>query len=226
MIKLYYFYSSSHEEMKNEYFLSSMQNEYDCIGIKAEQKCATGEYRTKGWNEVVIQKVDLIIRAIKENKNSWFVHSDVDVQFFDSTKNDLEYHLKNYDTVFQSDGENPNPIACAGFFASKANEKTLKLWKSVKKLCQIKQIDDQKALNICLHHNDFVTWKLLPNEYFSIGNNLNNNSVYRWKPNDDIMLPHNIRVHHANYTEGIQNKIQQLEFVKKQIKTFQQNQAT
>ena len=223
MIKLYYFYSSSHEEMKNEYFLSSMQNEYDCIGIKTKQKCKTGEYRTKGWNEVVIQKIDLIIRAINENKNSWFVHSDVDVQFFDSTKNNLEYHLRNNDTVFQSDGENPNPIACAGFFASKANDKTLKLWKSVKKLCQIKQIDDQQALNICLQNNDFVKWKLLPTEYFSIGGNLKNNSKYRWKPNDDINFPMKIKIHHANYTEGIDNKIKQLEFVKNKFNN-QQNQ--
>lgn len=258
--KLYIFSSPSHDEMKNNYFLPSIQDNFEIVEETHSQICKTGEYHTEGWGGVVNQKVDLIIRAIHENWGGWFIHSDVDVQMFAPIEGKLKKEIKDFDIVFQTDCPYPRPVACAGFFASKANESTLLLWESVKKLANNNNIDDQCALNIILHRKEHevytqkkLRWRFLPTEFFSPGSipanflkinpELNKDSnhlmdkeiifdhSWRWEINEkrdssdymhpsmyEFQIPHGILIHHANYTEGIVNKLQQLRYVKNKVR--------
>ena len=84
--------------------------------------------------------------------------------------------MQGRDIVFQNDCPYPRPVACAGFFACRGNEKTLKLWESVKKVCIESKIDDQVAVNFLLHDRheiykiDGLKWRLLPTSFYSPGN--------------------------------------------------------
>lgn len=51
----------------------------------------------------------------------------------------------------------------------------------------------------------------LPNTFFSGGTF----SANLWKPNEHLMIPDDIILHHANWTIGIKNKIEQLNYVRK-----------
>ena len=252
-IKIYIFNSPSHDEMKHEFFLPSLQDDFEIVEEVHPQSCNSGEYHSEGWNEVVLQKVNLIIRAIRENWGSWFVHSDVDVQFFGKVESLLCDELKNHDIVFQNDCPYPRPVACAGFFACRGNDVTLNLWKMVRDMCQRRGCDDQESLNLILHDRllpsfSILRWRVLPIQFYSVGavashflkivetnssDNLMSKDIkfdpsWRWPPNSneladsyvhpsmsELHIPHDIVMHHANYTEGIDNKIKQLEHIRK-----------
>ena len=254
--KMYIFSSPSHDEMKYNYFLPSIKDDFEIVEEHHIQECKTGEYHSTGWESIVHQKIDLIIRAIHENWGGWFIHSDVDIQLFGKIEKLLIHELEGRDIVFQNDCPYPRPVACAGFFACRGNERTLKLWESVKKVCIESKIDDQVAVNYLLHEQyeplivHGLKWRLLPTSFYSPGNQAANfikidkeynkectylmdkvnmfDHGWRWMPNEkpendndyihpsmkELQIPVGIVMHHANYTEGIENKVKQLEYVR------------
>jgi len=83
-MKLYAIYSKYNEKLKDEWFLPSLNDEFELVFKEA--KSFGGEYQTDGFREAVLEKSDLIINAIKENMGGLFVYSDVDIQFFKPIK--------------------------------------------------------------------------------------------------------------------------------------------
>ena len=65
--KIYIFSSPSHDDMKEKYFLPSIKDDVEIVEAKQEQTCTTGEFHSAGWETIVHQKIDLLIRAIHEN---------------------------------------------------------------------------------------------------------------------------------------------------------------
>jgi len=55
-----------------------------------------------------------------------------------------------------------------------------------------------------------VRWGYLPPDFFG-GGTL---TACVWSPGDSLPIPHNILLHHANWTVGLENKIAQLKYVK------------
>jgi hypothetical protein len=175
----------------------------------------------EGWTDTTIRKVDLIIRAIKENWGSIFIFSDVDIQFFAPIKATILKLMKNKDLMIQKNS--PNGVLCSGFFACRANEKTLQLWQDVKLTMQKDKLNsDQNSLNRCIkRHNKTnpynVVWGYLPNTFFG-GGTL---TGHEWSPGMSLPVPHGIMMHHANWTKGVKNKIAQLMYVKKVVRKRQ-----
>src|SRR5947207_1978386 len=133
-IKLYAIYTPSHAILKDTYFLPSIQDDFELIIEKVEQTCPTAQFMSQGWTDTTIKKVDLIIRAIEENWGSLFIFSDVDIQFFAPIQDLILSLIKDNDIIMQKNC--PSGVLCTGFFACRGNEKTLRLWKDVKKLME------------------------------------------------------------------------------------------
>jgi hypothetical protein len=172
---------------------------------------------SEGWTKTTMRKVDLIIRAIQENWGKIFIFSDVDIQFFRPVKNFILILMKGKDILMQKN--NPEGVLCTGFFACRANEKTLQLWIDVKHTMEEKQLQsDQISFNQCIKRgskkNSYdVVWDYLPHTFFG-GGTL---TGYMWKPGMLLPIPYNIMLHHANYTRGIKNKIAQLIYVRDEV---------
>ncbi len=148
-IKLYTLCTPSHQILKDEWFLPSIQDDYEIIIEYHDQECPTGSYMKPGWIKIMIHKMDLIIQAIQENWNKILIVSDVDIQFFRPTQELIVSSLQDKDIVIQR--ESPSGQLCAGFFACWGNEKTLKLWQNVKQLMLAQQVNhDQHGLNYLL----------------------------------------------------------------------------
>ncbi len=64
-MKLYALYTKTHEKLKDEWFLSSIPNEFELHIKKAES--VGGRYGTEKFASCVAEKSDLIISVIKEN---------------------------------------------------------------------------------------------------------------------------------------------------------------
>ncbi|MFH1358883.1 MAG: putative nucleotide-diphospho-sugar transferase [archaeon] len=225
-LKLYTYYTPSHEILKNKFFLSSIIDNFDIIIKKFSQECGSAEYLSEGWRKTINNKIDMLIKAIKENWGGFFVFSDVDVQFFGKTKEILLEEVVDKDIVFQRDspigfGPDKKGILCTGFFMLRANENTLKLWEEVRKIrfSNPDFIGCQEALNYVISKKYIpgLRWGYLPNSFFSPGI-FNGIHGWTWKPGIELNIPDNIVMHHANWTKGVENKIKQLEYVKKIVK--------
>lgn len=224
-IKLYALYTPSHEILKDQFFLPSIQDDFDIILEKCDQTSPSAKFMSEGWTQTTIRKVDLIIRAIKENwDDTIFIFSDVDIQFFRPIQDTIILLMKNHDLVIQKNC--PSGVLCSGFFACRGNEKTLKLWTDVKEYMQKNDTkSDQISLNYCIKRNSKtnpynIIWNYLPDSFFGGGTR----TGCEWKPGKKLPIPHNIMMHHANWTKGIKNKIAQLIYVKNKV--AQQKNAT
>jgi hypothetical protein len=213
--KMFVMYTPSHESLFLEWFLPSFKtynSDIELIVQKIDQTCESAMFKKKGWKATTLQKVQMIIEAIHRTWNYYFIYSDVDVQFFGPIKKELELLLQEYDLVIQKD--HPKGTVCSGFFACRSNEKTLALWQDVYKAMEtIEKYSDQGALNYCLikKKNPYdIAWTFLPKTYFG-GATLTGHS---WNPGQHLLIPVNPKMHHANWTVGIEHKIEQLKYVK------------
>ncbi len=215
--KLYAIYTPSHEFFLNNWFLPTLQDDYELILEKHEQISRSGNFDQEGWRETMLFKVDIVIKGIKENWGKIFIHSDVDIQFFQPTKNIIRWLMQDKDMVIQKDS--PNGNMCAGFFALRGNQKNLEIWTKIRKrlsnpeyLEKHPKTNDQVELNRIIRINKEIKikWAYLPKEFFG-GGTLTGK---RWKKGLKLPIPKNIVMHHANWTVGVKNKIEQLQYVR------------
>jgi hypothetical protein len=224
---LYIMYTPSHDQMCKEWFLPTLpaEDDFELVAERYEQECANGEFMASGWLQAMVHKVDVVIRGIKENWGSVFIHSDVDIQFFGSIKPIILKAMEGKDMVLQND--HPQGVVCAGFFACRGNKKTLKLWNRIKRFLEHEiysiqpslndkpLINDQDLLNkwICKANPYNIAWDYLPEVFFG-GGSL---TAKIWKPGDQLVIPEGIVMHHANWTIGVKNKIAQLQYVRTEV---------
>lgn len=226
-IKLYSIYTPSHEVFLEKFFLPSLKDDYFLVLEKYEQECHSGVFQSEGWMDTMKKKVELIIRAIKENQGQVFIHSDVDVQFFGKTKDVILQAISGNDIVFQKDM--PEALDndfeghyCAGFFVCRGNEKTLKLFEDILSEIPKTKLNDQLILNKLIRNNKYkIAASCLPDSFWGpgtyYGKNVDHLGGYHWEDGDELLFPEEILMHHANWTRGIENKKRQLEYVKKRV---------
>lgn len=211
-MKVYTFLTDTHKVFLNHFINSFPFEENLDLEIRfLSQDCIDGKYHSDGWNVTMKKKIQYIIDSLKQTKdNELFVHSDIDVQFFGEIKNDLEKLMEenNYDILFQNDGHQ----VCMGFFVCRSNETTKNFFEKVYNNLHNHR-DDQFAVNYYIK-NFNINWGILPERYFSIGVK---NNVWMGQPKN-FVIPQDIIMHHANFTEGINNKIKLLETIKNQSK--------
>jgi hypothetical protein len=221
-VKIYTFHTELNKKLFEEYFFPSAKKYGEVVAIKGNQGQSNGIYRQEGWLELMSQKIDAIIKAIKENNGQIFMFCDADAQFF----NKIEISgMEKYDMLFQRD--NPSGTLCAGVFFCKGNGRTLEFWQEVKKLMGKKISeriqDDQDAVNFILRKNKLqqfiknnkfkIKWGYLPAEFYGAGTLTGK----LWTSEEYLPVPENIILHHANYTQGLENKIGQMEYLKKHV---------
>ncbi len=215
-IKLYSFYTLSHKQLKDEWFLPSIKDDYEIIIAQYEQECPSGEYRSKGWIKTMLHKVDLILDAIDQNWEKIFIYSDIDIQFFKPTEKIIVKLMYDRDILFQT--ESPTGDIGAGFMVLQGNERTRELWQTIRKfMLNHPGKTDQLSLNFLLRKTKQLgqlKWGYLPVEFFA-GGTLTGKVWHQGQP---LALPKNVILHHANSTIGMQNKLAQLRYVRSKVK--------
>jgi len=201
--------------MYENYFYESykkhLSKNYKLICEVIPQVCSSGEFASDGFDRAMYRKVQIIIDNIDINDKNILVFSDCDIQFFSN----LEFDINNFDILFQKDFyENAR---CAGFFIAKQNKKVLDFFISVKSYLEKNmngKIDDQYVINHLISNNEAdINHSYLPsNKYWTVGNE----TLGKVWNGEDIKIPTDIIMHHANFTIGIDNKLKLLEIVKKE----------
>jgi hypothetical protein len=202
-MKVYTYFTPSHKIFFDEFFSPSVED-LEIVQIMGDQDCKTGFYYTEGWKQTTMKKVDVFIKACEDNQGSVFVFSDVDIQFFGPIKQTLLEELGDYDIALQNDYLGG---MCSGFFVCRGNERTLNMFKKMKEN-ESQYLEDQHALNLNLH---LVKFKPLSEKFWTFGM-----FKTQWK-NQNFNIPDNLLMHHANWTEGIENKTNLLKFVRQKF---------
>ena len=217
-IKIYSFYTSHNKILFDQWFKPSFKDNFEIVFTEGEQKNYSGNYKEEGWFDLMGQKVDYIIKAIKDNWGELFFYADPDIQFFAPIERVVSNIYNNEDMIFQKDS--PDGIICMGFILCKAGPKTLKFWQRIRMSIGKNNKCDQDLANIFLRdkmsfldkifNTDKIKWRYFPDEFFS-GGTLTGK---QWFLGNKLEIPRNILLHHANWTVGLQNKIAQLEYVR------------
>lgn len=212
-MKLYTFYSESHRDIYENHFLKSfyeygLDKKFELDATLVEQR-GKGDFGTKGFNETMEDKIKILIRAAEENPDKPFVYADCDIQFFKDFHDDILTYLDDKtDMAAQSD----DGTICAGFFVAKGNKVMKKFFNYIQKVTP-KYTNDQVAINA---NKGRMRYRLLPSDkYFTIASV---NGARVWKGETGFKIPENIMVHHANFTVGVERKVELFNYVKKELK--------
>lgn len=197
-MKLIGVYSSSHETLKDEWFLPTLRDDYDvCLYPSGTQ--GRGMYLEEDWKKTVLFKSEKIIETIQANWGETFVYSDMDVAFFAPTKHLIQSSLNGKDIVCQVD--DPVGNLCTGFFALRANDATLKLWQQVRRAAE-REGRDQLAFNRLARGMKDLRAGYLPISFFGMGTF----SARHFPEAERIYVPANPVMFHANWTRDVKHK--------------------
>jgi hypothetical protein len=201
-MKIYTFLTDSHRSLFDIFIKNFPFSDNIELVVKwMPQECKTGSFMAEGWNSTMKRKVDYVLQSLEETPdNEWFVHADCDIVLFKGWDAILQDQIKNdLDMIFQNDYD----LLCAGFFFCKRTDKTKKLWQNLRDNLN-RFSNDQIGLNYLIAQANDLNIGVLPPEYFTYG------SFRRgvWT-GEEFTIPNaaNLKMAHANYTEGVVNKI-------------------
>jgi len=214
MPSIYTLYSKSHKPLYDNYFKKTLREIYskDELLIRSyeiQHDTGTGEFMTEGWKNGVNIKQDVLLLALQQNKDGWFIFSDCDIQFFKPFVLELKEELEGYDVVCQSDTD----TLCNGFFACKSNDTMINFIKKIKENFWSFP-NDQVAFN---YYKNLIKYKTLDKrKYFTVGNFFfnNENNTHEWDGSTNILPPKEIVIHHANFVRGVSDKIKLLDMIR------------
>ena len=209
-MNLYTFYTDSHSKLLNNYFLPSVpkEDDFNVIVEKFPQECLSGSFMESGWIDTMKKKVSYILRGIEETWGNIFIHSDCDVYFFKPFKDEILNKIQNYDLVGQHDG---GGSICCGFFACKSNQHTKELFQNVLYDINSKN-NDQHSFNKL--KDKYIKSNILDDSFFSVNAVLGGKV---WEPNIDLQINTNIKMLHANWTIGVENKCKLIELIRNKV---------
>jgi hypothetical protein len=240
-VKLYCYHTPGYSDIAEEYFLSSVPDEYDVTVKIGSFRGEISRFYDDHWTEITREKLAFMIDIVKENWQRYFVFSDPDVQFFGDAHGYLSKICEGFDLVAQK--ANPWGGICTGYFVCHANERTLRFWTEAYRIVD-EALEDQAAANRLLSCSGWRALMLrpLPAEVAgSIGDRVSGRGANRlgllwrflpldefflagartgtiWSPGVAIDVPETILMHHASWVVGHEHKVAQLEYVRRLVR--------
>jgi hypothetical protein len=212
-MKLYTYYSESHQVLFERYFRPSLPDGDDLeLEVTQIRQFGDGNYMTEGWRQTMREKVGVILNAL--DRDPCFIWDDCDVQFFGPIVDVLTAELGEYELACQNDS---GGMLCAGFFICKSTENTKRMFHTIfeEMTADTSEVDDQQRLN---RHAHACRCTFLSQRFWTVGLQLNGvgRPLTRWQ-GQDVAVPKGILMHHANWTVGVDNKIKLLELVRDKV---------
>ncbi len=224
--------------------LASLPDKFELIVSSDSRQKDALAYGSSEFNRVMETKTDLLVDAIRQCWRDFFIYSDVDVQFFQAFHSKIPRLIGDNDLVVQRDSPQGHLCAGFMILKADwpvlnlFQEIKLQLTRrsdlddqAVLNLELIRSGVKQESRG--LRYDELVTeafsrtdgsfsalpnipnqfglkWNYLPPSFFGAGTE----SGKAWKPGDEILVPDDAIMHHANWTESQENKLAQLEHVR------------
>lgn len=165
------------------------------------------DYHQRGWRKITLEKVRLIIRELNDHDGDSFVYSDPDILFLQPTRLLIEGMMGSNQILFQRDGR--GPMRCAGFMAIHRTDAVRHYFSEIENDLRFHpgEFDDQDAINARLPQ--FKT-DYLPDSFSNWAHISNATELWNGHEFD---LPESVVMFHANWTVGIANKQNLMDYV-------------
>ncbi len=128
---VYTCYSPSHQEFFARFLQPSMPPGYELFTQQLDQKCPTGVFHSQDWGTSLADKARFILEAVRTERrlgeDRLFVFTDVDVIFVRDFASDLTARMADFDILNMDDFDHP----CTGFMGLRANARTEAAWEWV-----------------------------------------------------------------------------------------------
>lgn len=216
-MKLLTFYSDSHKELYETFFLDSyntyLKGSFDLKAKHIDQLSKSGDYGSQGFADTMFEKINHVIDNIDLNDSEPMVFADCDIQFFEDFSETIINDLGSNNLMFQDDVA----CVCAGFFVCRQNQLMLDFFNDVRNTLDTareRRIDDQQVINQFLNsgkYSDYKIGKLSRDKYFTVA--ASNLGPRQWT-GGEFNVPDQILVHHGNWTVGLENKFKIMNYVK------------
>lgn len=224
--------------------LNALPDKFELIVTSDSRRQDAPAYGTSEFNRVMETKTDLLVDAIRQCWGQVFLYSDIDVQFLQSFQARIPALMGENHLVAQRDSPQGHLCAGFMMLKADwpvlnlFQEIKLQLSRQSNlddqaalnhELIKSGVPEERRGLR----YDELVTeaysragnsfsaltnipnqfglkWNYLPATFFGAGTE----SGKAWKPGDEISVPDDAIMHHANWTEGLENKLAQLEHVR------------
>jgi hypothetical protein len=182
--------------------------------VRIKHQYPVSNWDTESFNVMCRHKITAIVEMInKLDDGEVFVYCDGDIELFGLTPEIILSDLGAYNICAHLD-DSLKTIFCAGFLIFKCNSTTRKFCSDWLQLAIEHHADDQSWFNFLISNNPIV-YSLPVEKYWNIG------QVGLWYGGDSCCLenikrlvPKTIQMFHANFTVGIDRKLELLETVR------------
>lgn len=199
-MRLFTIASPSHMILLKDYFIPSVKKvgEYELTVMEIPQY-GESSFGSEGFNRVCLDKLYLFERMAKL-PDEYVLYADCDLVFFRFTEIDLRFRIGDKDALFQSDAG----MLCAGFIFMRPSKRLSDFFRHCISDYRYGVENDQDVIN---RTRGMMNFGLLPAEYYNIAF-ANHGKVHN--SGDPVIIPAGIRIFHANWTVGIENKTELL----------------
>lgn len=214
-IEIITYFNHHHNILYELYFKPTfdlfLQNDFDLISIYADKTLSNNiddyGYTKKIWQQIIVERFDIIIDRIKANldPNRVSIFSDVDVMFFGNFYADLQPFINDSSLLLWYMPESINAqrhYINGGFFAFKHSTDTVKYFLSIKKLLLAHDgiKNDQPIIQNFLSITRAPYSGIMPYTVF----NTNNCHISQ---NISLLRNNTLKVFHATSTSSVYSKI-------------------
>lgn len=199
-MKLFCYYTPTHKNMFDSFLKRScdLLQEHDVVSfMDSDQLSEDGSFYSTGFHETVVKKLDFIIDSNVWDDSEYCIFSDADVLFTSPTKEFLEEQAQGFDIVFQSDQTTYN----SGFYVFRNSPKVKSMFEEARRV-KDQHFGDQLCIDAAL--------RTIPLKCKAFDKTVFNISFYSggnvWDNESTIHFPKHMRVYHANFIVGVENK--------------------
>lgn len=204
-------------------FLDSLKENYDTTNVEIKNlnnfDSNFHEFGTAQFNQIMHQKINVIIDELKNNDILHYF--DGDVFFFKDPSDLIIEKLKSFDIVFQQDSPRTprhngwdfpvySNYVCAGNFSIKKNDKTFKFLNEIKIRLNIRQHDQETLFHylnsVCTNIKEYKDCLLDVYDPELFQNGYDTFFADWYKKENKISV-------HANYMVGLDKKINSLKSI-------------
>lgn len=199
-MKLFCYYTPTHKNMFDSFLKKSCDlfQEHEVVShLDDDQLSEDGSFYSKGFHETVVKKMDFILSSNPWDDTEYMIFSDADVIFTAPSQDYLLEQASGHDMVFQSDQTTYN----SGFFVFRNSHMVKTMFEAAVRV-KDQHFGDQLCINAALQE--------VPVKCKAFDKNIFNISFYTngglWDNESTIHFPKHMKVYHANFIVGVQNK--------------------
>jgi hypothetical protein len=201
-------YSETHAPLFKKHFLPSyvdhgINRAFDIQEIHIDR--ISGEFGSDIFNEWMLKMMADFRNFLASHMGQTILSTGVDMRFYADISEEVLEAVEEHEFVSINDNYG---LWCADFMVFKVTDRIISLFDWAIR-------NDRYYANneFTLNHGTMelgIDVHLLHDDYFTVG--LNNGGV-AWNPGDPVNPPETMKLHHANFTVGAENKMKLLDAV-------------